>query len=322
MRTLVAILALAASTALAQPSAEETLSAVVGVSSKIAQGARSAATLGTERRGTGALIREQYVLTIGYLVMEAQAVEVTSQDGRTVPATVAAFDHVSGFGLLKLAAPLGGTPLVLGDSAGLGANDPAMVISAPGREGASIVRVVSRRGFSGGWEYMLDSAIFTHPAVPEWSGAPLIGPKGELLGIGSLIVADADGQDGGREPGNMFVPIDLLKPILSDLIASGRRKGPARPWLGVNTDEVRGHLFVSRVSPGGPAERAGLRADDIVLAVADDEVHSLAEFYSRIWSRGAAGVDVPLKVLRGAQVRSVTVRSVDRAQYFKGSTAY
>ncbi|HEY1287128.1 MAG TPA: S1C family serine protease [Burkholderiales bacterium] len=322
MRTLVATLALAASTALAQPSAEETLSAVVAVSSRIASGARSAATLGTQRRGTGALIREQYVLTIGYLVMEAESVEVTSSDGRTVPATLAAFDHASGFGLLKLSVPLGGTPLALGDSASLGENDPAMVISAPGREGASIVRVVSRRRFSGGWEYLLDAAIFTHPAVPEWSGAPLIGPKGELLGIGSLIVADADGQGGGQTPGNMFVPIDLLKPILPDLIANGRRKGPARPWLGVNTDEVRGHLFVSRVSPGGPAERAGLRADDIVLAVGGDEVHSLAELYSRIWSRGAAGVEVPLRVLRGAQVRSVTVRSIDRAQYFKGSTAY
>jgi serine protease Do len=322
MRTLVAVLALASSAALAQPSAEETLSAVVGVSSRIPPGARSAGTLGTERRGSGALIREQYVLTIGYLVMEAEAVEVTSSGGRTLPATVAAFDHVSGFGLLKLAAPLGGTPLALGDSAGLGENEPAMVISAPGREGASIVRVVSRRAFSGGWEYMLDSAIFTHPAVPEWSGAPLIGARGELLGIGSLIVADADGQGGGQTPGNLFVPIDLLKPILSDLIASGRRRGPARPWLGVNTDEVRGHLFVSRVSPGGPAERAGLRADDIVLAVAGDEVHTLAELYSKIWSRGAAGVEVPLRVLRGAQVRSVTVRTIDRAQYFKGSTAY
>src|SRR5262249_10313770 len=293
MRTLVATLALAASTTLAQPSAEETLSAVVGVSSKIAAGARSAATLGTARRGTGALIRERYVLTIGYLVMEAQSVEVTSGDGRSVPATVAAFDHVSGFGLLKLAAPLGGTPLTLGDSASLGDNDPAMVISAPGREGASIVRVVSRRGFSGGWEYVLDSAIFTHPAVADWSGAPLIGPKGELLGIGSLIVADADGQGGAQTPGNMFVPIDLLKPILPDLVASGRRKGPARPWLGVNTDEVRGHLFVSRVSPGGPAERAGLRADDVVLAGARGQVHSPPDFYSRVLSPRAPPAPLP-----------------------------
>lgn len=321
MRTLVLILALAAPAALAQPSAEQTLSAVVGISAKIQPGARSAATLGPERRGSGALIRDEYVLTIGYLVLEAAAVEVTSSAGRTVPATVAAYDHVSGFGLLKLVAPLGGTPLALGDSAGLGEREPAMVITAPAREGASIVRVASRRRFSGSWEYMLDSAIFTSPAVPDWSGAPLIGPSGELLGIGSLIVADAAGQ-GAESPGNMFVPIDLLKPILPDLIANGRRKTPPRPWLGVNTDQLRGHLFVSRLSPDGPAERAGLRVDDIVLAVAGQEVGTLAEFYAKVWSRGAAGVEVPVRVLRGAQVRNFTVRSVDRMQYYKGSTAY
>jgi serine protease Do len=318
MRILVAIFALAASAALAQPKPEDTLSAVVAVSARIQPGARSAATLGTERAGSGALIRDQYVLTIGYLVMEAEAVEVKSPAGRTVPATLAAFDHASGFGLLKLVAPLGGTPLPLGDSGALGERAAAMVI---GREGASIVHVVSRRAFSGSWEYMLDSAIFTYPAVPEWSGAPLIGPRGELLGIGSLMVADAGGQ-GTQSPGNMFVPIDLLKPILSELIANGRRSTPPRPWLGVNADELRGRLFVSRLSPDGPAERAGLRADDIVLAVAGEEVRTLAEFYTKVWSRGAAGVEVPLKVLRGAQVRDLRVRSIDRMQYFKGSTAY
>ena len=319
MRTLVLILALAASAALAQPTAEQTLSAVVAVSAKIQPGARSSATLGPERRGSGALIRDEYVLTIGYLVLEAAAVEVTSSAGRTVPATGAAYDHVSGFGLLKLLAPLGGTPLALGDSAALGEREPAMVLSAPAREGANFVRVASRRPFSGGWEYMLDSAIFTYPAVPDWSGAPLIGASGELLGIGSLIVADAEGK-GAESPGNMFVPIDLLKPILPELIANGRRKAPPRPWLGVNTDELRGHLFVSRLSPEGPAERAGLRVDDIVLAVAGQEVATLADFYTKLWSRGAAGVDVPVRVLRGAQVRNFTVRSVDRMQYYRGST--
>jgi S1-C subfamily serine protease len=321
MRTLVLILALAAPAALAQPSAEQTLSAVVGISAKIQPGARSIATLGPERRGSGALIRDEYVLTIGYLVLEAAAVEVTSSAGRTVPATVAAYDHVSGFGLLKLVAPLGGTPLALGDSTALGEREPAMVITAPAREGANIVRVASRRRFSGSWEYMLDSAIFTSPAVPDWSGAPLIGPSGELLGIGSLIVADAAGQ-GAESPGNMFVPIDLLKPILPDLVASGRRRTPPRPWLGVNTDELRGHLFVSRLSPDGPAERAGLRVDDIVLAVAGQEVGTLADFYAKVWSRGAAGVEVPVRVLRGAQVRNFNVRSVDRMQYYKGSTPH
>jgi S1-C subfamily serine protease len=321
MRALILGLAMAASAALAQPSPDETLSAVVGISAKIQPDARSAPTLGTERRGSGALIRDEYVLTIGYLVMEAAAVEVRSAAGRTVPATLAAFDPASGLGLLKLGAPLGGTPLALGDSAALGERDPAMVVNAPGREGANIVHVVSRRAFTGSWEYLLDSAIFTYPAVPEWSGAPLIGPKGELLGIGSLIVADAAGQ-GSPSPGNMFVPVDLIAPILPELIARGRRSAPPRPWLGLNADELRGRIFVGRVSPDGPAERAGLRPDDIVLAVAGQEVGTLADFYRRVWSRGPAGVEVPLQVLRGAQVRNVTVRSADRTQYFKGSTAY
>jgi len=321
MRALAAILALAASAAIAQPTPEQTLSAVVGISAKIPQGARSAATLGTQRRGSGALIRDEYVLTIGYLVMEAEAIEVAGAGGRTVPATLAAFDHPSGFGLLKLLAPLGGTPLALGDSAALAEREPAMVVSSPGREGANLVYVVSRRPFSGSWEYHLDSAIFTYPAVRDWSGAPLISGKGELVGIGSLIVADAGGP-GTQSPGNMFVPTDLLKPILRDLIANGRRSGPARPWLGINTEELRGRLFVSRLSPGGPGERAGLQANDIVLAVGSEEVTTLEAFYRRIWGRGEAGVEVPLKILRGAQIQDLTVRSVDRAQYFRGSKAY
>jgi S1-C subfamily serine protease len=152
----------------------------------------------------------------------------------------------------------------------------------------------------------------------DWSGAPLIGPKGELLGIGSLIVPDAGGP-GTQSPGNMFVPIDLLKPILADLKASGKRKGPPRPWLGVTTDEMRGRVFVSRVSPEGPAERAGLQRDDIVLTVAGQEVRTLAEFYGKVWARGAAGVEVPMKVLRGVQMRDVSVRSIDRVEYFRPS---
>jgi S1-C subfamily serine protease len=168
---------------------------------------------------------------------------------------------------------------------------------------------------------MLDSAIFTYPPVADWSGAPLIGAKGELLGIGSLIVPDA-GAPGTQTPGNMFVPIDLIKPILEDLIADGRRRGPARPWLGVNADEFRGHLFVSRVSPESPAERAGLRAGDIVVAVSGEHVSNLAEFYRKIWARGGAGVDVPIRVLQGAQLRDVSVRSIDRVDYFRASKTY
>ncbi len=321
MRTLAAILALTAAPVLAQDRSDETLNAVVAVQAKIQANARSAETLGTQRRGTGTLVREGYVLTIGYLVIEAESIQVVGGDGRTLPATLAGYDHASGFALLKLVGGAGGKPLPLGDSAGLAEREPAMVVSASARESPSLVYVVSRRPFSGNWEYLLDSAIYTYPPVMDWSGAPLIGAKGELLGVGSLIVPDA-GSPGTQSPGNMFVPIDLLKPILDDLIAKGRRNAPARPWLGVNADELRGRLFVGRVSPGGPAERAGLKSGDIVLAVGDDEVSSLSDFYRKVWARGAAGAEVPLKVLQGARLRDITVRSIDRIEYFRPSKTY
>ena len=321
MRAWLGILAFAAAGALAQDKPEETLSAVVAVSARALPDARSNATLGQQRRGSGALIDKGYVLTIGYLVIEAEAIEVTGADGKKVPATLAGYDHASGFGLLKLATPLAGRPLPLGDSSALGEREPALVATSAGREGASIVYVVSRRPFTGSWEYQLDSAIFTYPAVDAWSGAPLIGAKGELLGIGSLIVPDAGGA-GSQSPGNMFVPVELLKPILADLKARGKRSGAARPWLGVNADELRGRVFVSRLSPEGPSERAGLQRDDIVLAVGGEEVHTLAEFYGKVWARGAAGVEVPMKVLRGVQIRDVSVRSIDRVEYFRAAKGY
>ena len=312
---------LVATCLLAQDKAEDTLAAVIGVQAKIQSNARSAESLGTQRRGSGVLIRDDYVLTIGYLVTEAEAIHLIGADGRTVPATIAAYDHASGFALLRAVGSLNAKPIALGDATALAEREPALVIPAPSREAPTLVHVVSRRPFSGSWEYMLDSAIFTYPPVADWSGAPLIGAKGELLGIGSLIVPDA-GAPGTQSPGNMFVPVDLLKPILEDLIADGRRRGPARPWLGVNADELRGHLFVSRVSPEGPAERAGLRAGDIVVAVSGEHVSTLAEFYRRIWGRGGAGVDVPIRVLQGAQLREVSVRSIDRVDYFRASKTY
>jgi serine protease Do len=307
--------------AVAQDKPGETLTAVVGVSAKIQQNARSAETLGLQRRGTGALIREGYVLTIGYLVIEAEAIQVTGADGRTLPATLAGYDHATGFGLLKVIGKLAGKPLPLGDSARLAEREPAMAVTASARDAPSLVYVVSRRPFSGNWEYLLESAIFTYPPVMDWSGAPLIGAKGELLGIGSLIVPDA-GEPGTQSPGNMFVPVDLLKPILEDLIAQGRRKGPARPWLGINADELRGRLFVGRVSPDSPAARAGLKSGDIVLAVGAEEVTTLADFYRKIWGRGPAGSEVTLKVLQGVRVTDVKVRSIDRTDYFRPSRTY
>ena len=320
MRNLAFILAFVAASAAAQKP-DEILSAVVAVHAKSLPNARSADTLGNERRGSGALIRDGYVLTIGYLVIEAQSVQVVGAEGKTVPAAVAAYDHASGFALLRLLAPFPAKPLPLGDSAAVAEGDPVLAVSALAAEGPTLVRVVSRRPFAGSWEYQLDSAIYTYPPVPEWSGAPLISGKGELIGIGSLIVRDADGP-GEDAPGNMFVPVETLKPVLEELIAQGRRKEPARPWLGVNTEQVRGHLFITRVSPEGPAERAGRRAGDLVLGVAGEPVSTLEDFYRRLWAQGAAGAEIGLRVLQGAQVKDVKVKSIDRQSYFRSAMTY
>ena len=323
LRTLILSLALAAAPAIAQDKdgAAELLSALVQVKAKILPNARSLATLGPQREGSGVLVREGYVLTIGYLVIEAESIEVVGADGKAVPATLAGYDHASGFGLLKLIGPLAGKPLPLGSSAALEEREPAMIATHEGREGVSLVHVVSRRPFSGSWEYLLDSAIYTYPPVQNWSGAALIGAKGELLGIGSLIVPDAGGP-GTQSPGNLFVPIDLLKPIFDDLVARGRAPGPLRPWLGLYAEEMRGRLFVARVSPEGPADRAGLKGGDIVVGVAGEEVASLADFYRKVWARGAAGVEVPLRVLQGMQMKDVTLRSIDRIEYFRQKPSY
>lgn len=301
--------------------AEETLSAIVRVQAKILPGARSAATLGALREGSGALVREGYVATIGYLVIEAESIEVTGADGRSVPAALAGYDHASGFGLLRLLAPLAGKPLPLGDAAALAEREPALVASYGTGDNLSVVSVVSRRPFSGSWEYLLDSAIYTYPPVMNWSGAALISKRGELVGLGSLILADVTGA-GMQAPGNLFVPVDLLKAILEDLIARGKAPGPARPWLGINTEELRGNLFVTRVSPDGPADRAGIARGDMLIGIGAEEVSLLADFYRKLWARGAAGGEVTLRVLRGGEVKDVTLRSIDRLEYFRKQPSY
>jgi S1-C subfamily serine protease len=205
------------------------------------------------------------------------------------------------------------TPLPLGDSAKVGERAPVMIVNHAGADDVSFAFVVAKRTFTGNWEYMVDQAIFTSPPAMNWSGAALVGPDGRLLGIGSLIVRDTTDGEGGL-PGNMFLPIDALKPIL---VKNGKRRGPARPWLGIVADEVQGRLFVSRVSPESPAEKAGVKPGDIILGVGRDGVQSQAEFYRKVWGCGSAGADIPLRVLQGVEIRDVSVHSMDRADYFR-----
>ena len=295
--------------------------AIVKVNAQAVPGARSAASLGSEREGSGVVIDENgLILTIGYLIVEAEEVSVVDSKGRTLAARVVGYDHATGFGLLRTIAPLDAKPVALGESANVANRQPVMIASS-GDENVAFAYVVSKRAFSGSWEYALDQAIYTSPPMLNWSGAALIDRDGKLLGVGSLIVRDATDEE-PRLPGNMFVPIDLLKPILADMLSAGRRAGPARPWLGVATEEVQGRLVVTRVSPDGPAERAGIKAGDIVLAVAGETVRTQPEFYRKVWARGGAGTPVPLKLLQGVELRELDVASIDRVEYFKPRTTH
>ena len=301
--------------------AEKLFAAIVKVNVRATPGARSSATLGPEREGTGIVVGENgLILTIGYLIVEAEDVNVVDSKGRTLAAQVVGYDHATGFGLVRTLSPLDVKPVDFGDSTRVAERDPVMIAST-GDDAIAFAFVVSKRPFSGSWEYALEQAIFTSPPTLNWSGAALLDKDGKLLGVGSLIVRDATLED-PRVPGNMFVPIDLLKPILADLVKAGRRAGPARPWLGVATDEIQGRLVVSRVSPDGPADQAGVHVGDIILGVGGEGVRSQPEFYRKVWARGGAGASIPLKLLQGVDVKEVPVVSIDRVDYFKPRTTY
>ncbi len=311
----------AAAKSVATVDADRIFGAIVKVNVQAIPEARSAATLGKEREGSGVVIGENgLILTIGYLIVEAEEVNVVDSKGRTLAAQVVGYDHATGFGLLRTITPLDAKPVALGDSAKVAEREPVMIASS-GDDNVAFAFVVSKRAFAGSWEYALDQALFTSPPTMNWSGAALFDRDGKLLGVGSLIVRDATEAE-PRIPGNMFVPIDLLKPILADLVKAGRRAGPARPWLGVAADEVQGRLVVARVSPDGPADRAGVKPGDIILGVAGEGVRTQSEFYKKVWARGGAGAEIPLKVLQGVDVRDVPVRSIDRVEYFKARTTY
>lgn len=292
--------------------------AVVKLSIKAVAEARTADTLGAEREGTGIVIdaKRGLILTIGYLILEAASILVMTRDSRIYPANVAGFDHASGFGLVRALSGLASDAVELGDSGALRELHTVNVVAHGGAGGNSAAAVVARRRFTGWWEYMIDDAIFTAPPRYEHSGAGLLDDHGRLVGIASLWVSDAL-EVGAAFPGNMFVPVDLLKPLLDDLIATGRRRGPARPWLGVYSEQHEGHVFVSRTLPDSPAERAGLQRGDVILGVAGQSIGGQSDFYRKLWSSGEAGCDVALHVLHEKAVKQVVVRSADRMDYLR-----
>ena len=296
------------------------VAAVVKIKSKAIPNARSLATLGAEREGSGIVVGPNgLVLTIGYLIVEAETIELEDADGKLVPATAVAYDHGSGFGLVRSLTNLGIAPIELGNSGTLAENESAIFAAAGGIDAASSTTVVSRRRFAGYGEYMIDDAIFTSPPRFDHSGAALIDRTGALVGVGSLIVADAQPSI-RRLPGNMFVPINLLKPILDEMVQTGSSRRGKHPWLGITSQEVEGRVFVSKVQADSPAERAGLKQGDILLGVESTRVSKLEELYSNLWKDRQPGDEITLTVLQGTEVRKISVKSMDRTEYMRSKS--
>jgi S1-C subfamily serine protease len=289
---------------------------VIKLRAVIPEDALTANILGSQRVGNGIIIDSTgLILTIGYLMTEATDVWLTGTDGREMAAHPLAYDQVTGFGLVVPLQELDAPPMVIGSSADVRAGAEVHVLSARDFAPPQSARVLTRREFAGAWEYLLEEAIYTTPAHAHWSGAALIDRSGALVGLGSLLVRELIA--GEETDANMFVPIDLLKPILPSLKSTGRADRPPRPWLGVYAAELAGKVYVTAVVEGGPAQRADIREGDVISEVARQEVRSLPEFYRRVWAQGPAGSGVALTAMRGSTQIHLNVRSVDRGELLK-----
>jgi S1-C subfamily serine protease len=298
---------------------DEALSSVVALTARVPTDAFTAASLGTERAGNGVLIDARgIVLTIGYLITEAAEVWLTGANGRVVAGHVLGYDQASGFGLVQTLGRLDLPALPFGDAGAASVGDRVIVAGAGGARHSVAARIVARQAFAGYWEYLLDNAIFTAPAHPNWGGTALIGADGGLIGIGSLQVPHQ--MPGGNVlPLNMCVPIDLLAPVYDDLKSFGRVNKPERPWLGLYAGESEGRIVVLGFAGDGPARRAGLKEGDMVLAVAGQSIGTLNDFFRRVWALGVAGTDVPLTLDREGDIFDVSIRSSDRNRFLKSA---
>lgn len=294
---------------------DSALDSVVGLRAEIPEDAFTAPLLGTERAGSGVVIRDGLVLTIGYLVTEASTIWLTTNRGVVTGGFPIAYDQTTGFGLVQPLGKLGVGPLERGSVASCRIGENVVMAGHGGRAHALKATIFAKREFAGYWEYVLDEAIFTAPAHPQWGGAALIGADGRMLGIGSLLVQEKI--DAGVLQGNMVVPIDLLTPILDDMLKLGRPNRPPRPWLGLYVTEAGARLVVAGLAPGGPAEKAGVRVGDIMLEVSGRKPASLADLFRRIWALGPSGAIVPLKIMRDATLRDFAVPSADRNEFLK-----
>lgn len=304
------------------------LLAVVSLRAEVPEEAFTAQVLGTERAGNGVVISDNgLVLTIGYLITEAETIWLATNSGQVAPAHVVGYDQASGFGIVQALAKLDVDPLPFGSIKDVHTSDPVIIAGHGGRKHALKAEVIAKREFAGYWEYLIDEALFTAPAHPNWGGTACIGTDGRLIGIGSLLIQHANGSDDDEDEavadGNMIVPVDLLPPILDDLLKFGQVQAPPRPWLGMFTaDSADDDVFVVGLAKDGPADRAGIEVADVVISVGNHMVESLADMWRKVWAQGAAGVEIPITLMRDGQQLEKRLLSADRNSFLKQASVH
>ena len=300
---------------------EPALEPLVSVRSHVPEDAMTAGLLGTERSGHGVRIRDDgLIVTIGYVISEADEIWIGSSDHMAAPGVVVGNDFQSGLALIRPTIPLPGPIMRLGRARDLNIGDAVTVAGSAGIEPQDLrAEVVARQEFAGRWEYLLEDAVFTAPPHQHWSGAALIDLDGRLCGIGSLIIQGFEVNDETRNV-NMFVPIESVVPIIDELCDHGRRLAPPRPWLGVLAHDEDDEITIVGVYQNSPADHARLRPGDIVLEVGGQPMFGLAQLFRSVWSLGDAGIDVHLTILRNSKRREIVVKSSERAAFLRKGT--
>ena len=293
------------------------LNSVVSLRAEIPEDGFTADTLGTSRQGNGVLINSTgLILTIGYLITEAETIWLSTNQGESVPGTVVAYDQVTGFGFVQALGTLRNIePIPVGSAKNLSVGEDLLVVGHGGRKRTLRANMVSKHCFTGYWEYFLEEAIFTSPVHPQWGGAGIVNGRGELVAIGSLLTEEITAE--GAMQTNMAVPIDLVFPLLENLKNGLPPREHTRPWLGIYATDNNGQTVVVGLAKNGPAETALIQPKDVVLEVEGESVNSLADFLKKVWAIGTAGSNISLKILRNDKTLNLLVKSADRNDFLK-----
>lgn len=293
---------------------DSAINSVVKVRTSIPAAAFTADVLGTERIGSGVLINNSgLILTVGYLVTEAETVWLTTNLNQSIPGHVVAYDQSSGLGLIQALGSLDIDASELDSSDLVTVNDDIFFISYGGIEHSLCSKISRIDEFAGYWEYLLEAAIYTSPPHPQWGGAAVFNKKGHIIGIGSLFLQEIF--EGQNLQGNLAIPTSILKSIMGDMLEFGRSSAPARPWLGMYAVESEKTLTVNSLARYGPAELAGVLQGDKVVGVGEESVSTLANFFRSVWTLGAAGVSVPININRNGNQLQLVINSIDRNDF-------